>query len=300
MNNKTLAILLLVILAIALLILILSCELSKSKRKKSSFGQCVSCKKKKDTSGTCSTCEASIVSLNSLTADNVYVDEGSLNQEMPVTFADQVNAYNTLNGNNNFTYNPFTRTLTVDFVNAVFNGTLQLGNDGIVYQKDNQLGATPFTNQNNGQVLTVQNGSLVWKNPSDLFIGGGGGGVVTDLSKGDQKGILYQNGPTDTQVLPYEGNNKILWVAPDGNLRWVSPVDILELRGATGPTGATGPRGNDMVLKEIPVLLVPLALKVLKVLLVMLRINLLLHINITILVMEYHPQVILHLTLMIL
>jgi len=242
MNNKTLAVLLLVILAILLLILILSCELSKAKRKSKPYAECTSCKKK--SKGSCSSCDASVVSLNSFTADNVYVGEGNQNENMNITFASQNDAYNTLQGNNNFTYNPSTGTLNVDFINAVFTGSLELGNDGIVYQKNNTLNAVPYDNAE-GKLLTVENGSLVWKNPQDIISGGGSGGPVENLYK-LTRGILYQSGDNQTSTLSTIGHNgKILWVNSSGQLEWVNPSTIPELKGADGIDGKDGINGID-------------------------------------------------------
>ena len=242
MNNKTLAVLLLVILAILLLILILSCELSKTKKKSKSYSECTSCKKK--SKGSCSSCDASVVSLNSFTADNVYVGEGNQNENMNITFASENDAYNTLQGNNNFTYNPSTGTLNVDFINAVFTGSLQLGNDGIVYQKNNTLNAVPYENAE-GKLLTVENGSLVWKNPQDIISGGGSGGPVENLYK-LTRGILYQTGDNQTSTLSTIGHNgKILWVNENGELAWVNPSTIPELKGADGIDGKDGINGID-------------------------------------------------------
>jgi len=244
MNNKTLAILLLVILAILLLILILSCEISKSKRKRK-YSSCASCKKKKDDDKTpsCKSCESSVVSLNSFTADNVYVAKGDENKNMNITFADKTNSYNTLEGNKKFTYNPSTNTLNVGFIDAVFKGSLDLGKDGIVYQKDDKLGSVAYKNQE-GKLLTVVNGSLVWKSPQEI-LPGGGGGTATDLAI-DATGILYQDGKDNTKTLEYIGKNgHVLWVNTQGQLEWANPSSIESLRGPAGPQGATGPAGAD-------------------------------------------------------
>ena len=254
MNNKTLAILLLVILAILLLILILSCEISKSKRKRK-YSSCASCKKKKDDDKTpsCKSCESSVVSLNSFTADNVYVAKGDENKNMNITFADKTNSYNTLEGNKKFTYNPSTNTLNVGFIDAVFKGSLDLGKDGIVYQKDDKLGSVAYKNQE-GKLLTVVNGSLVWKSPQEI-LPGGGGGTATDLAI-DATGILYQDGKDNTKTLEYIGKNgHVLWVNTQGQLEWANPSSIESLRGPAGPQGPAGifglsyvydPRGEEI------------------------------------------------------